>query len=170
VLFVDVLRPLPFPESAINRAIIKAIGYSPFVLDAKRNQEAWEKRFLQRRGAGARSDPNELIGRAVSRMVQLTRPGEEPSWQSSGLCARQWSRQSSTTAVNEKAGVDENPPEGLLIHTAGEVDGQWQIVDVWSPSQAAERFGPERLAPAIDSVMGGAPPGPPRPPSMSCIA
>ena len=51
VLFVDVLRPLPFPESAINRAIIKAIGYSPFVLDAKRNQEAWERRYLQRRYA-----------------------------------------------------------------------------------------------------------------------
>jgi beta-hydroxylase len=49
VLFVDVLRPLPFPESAINRAIVKAIGYSPFVLDAKRNQEAWERRFLERR-------------------------------------------------------------------------------------------------------------------------
>jgi ornithine lipid ester-linked acyl 2-hydroxylase len=48
VLFVDVLRPLPFPESLINRAIIKAIGYSPFVLDAKRNQEAWERRYLER--------------------------------------------------------------------------------------------------------------------------
>jgi ornithine lipid ester-linked acyl 2-hydroxylase len=48
VLFVDVLRPLPFPESAINRLIVRAIGFSPFVLDAKRNQEAWEKRFLQR--------------------------------------------------------------------------------------------------------------------------
>jgi beta-hydroxylase len=49
VLFVDMLRPLPFPESAINRAIIKAIGYSPFVLDAKRNQEAWEERYRARR-------------------------------------------------------------------------------------------------------------------------
>jgi ornithine lipid ester-linked acyl 2-hydroxylase len=52
VLFVDVLRPLPFPESAINRAIIKVIGFSPFVLDAKRNQQAWERRFLERRRAG----------------------------------------------------------------------------------------------------------------------
>ena len=51
VLFVDMLRPLPFPESLINRAIIKVIGYSPFVLDAKRNQEAWEQRFLERRAA-----------------------------------------------------------------------------------------------------------------------
>src|ERR1700680_3094287 len=45
VLFVDVLRPLPFPESAINRLIVKAIGLSPFVLDAKHNQEAWERRY-----------------------------------------------------------------------------------------------------------------------------
>jgi ornithine lipid ester-linked acyl 2-hydroxylase len=49
VLFVDVLRPLPSPWDQINRAIVKAIGWSPFVLDAKRNQEAWEKRFLEGR-------------------------------------------------------------------------------------------------------------------------
>ena len=49
VLFVDVLRPLPSPESAINSFIVKAIGWSPFVLDAKRNQEAWERRYLERR-------------------------------------------------------------------------------------------------------------------------
>jgi len=53
VLFVDVLRPLPFPESAINRLIVKVIGFSPFVLDAKHNQEAWEQRYLQRRSAQA---------------------------------------------------------------------------------------------------------------------
>jgi beta-hydroxylase len=47
VLFVDVIRPLPFPESLINRLIIKAIGYSPFVQDAKRNQEAWERRYRE---------------------------------------------------------------------------------------------------------------------------
>jgi beta-hydroxylase len=49
VLFVDVMRPLPFPDSAINRAILRAIGLSPFVLDAKRNQKAWERRYLERR-------------------------------------------------------------------------------------------------------------------------
>jgi beta-hydroxylase len=53
VLFVDVMRPLPFPDSAVNEGIVKAIGYSPFVLDAKRNQEAWERRFLERRGERA---------------------------------------------------------------------------------------------------------------------
>jgi ornithine lipid ester-linked acyl 2-hydroxylase len=50
VLFVDVLRPLPSPWDQINRLIVKAIGYSPFVLDAKRNQQAWERRFLAREG------------------------------------------------------------------------------------------------------------------------
>src|SRR5262249_21578453 len=49
VLFVDVLRPRPQPESPINKLIVKAIGLSPCVLDAKRNQEAWERRFLERR-------------------------------------------------------------------------------------------------------------------------
>jgi aspartyl/asparaginyl beta-hydroxylase (cupin superfamily) len=49
VLFVDVMRPLPFPESLINWLIVKAIGLSPFVLDAKRNQRAWERGFLERR-------------------------------------------------------------------------------------------------------------------------
>jgi ornithine lipid ester-linked acyl 2-hydroxylase len=49
VLFVDVLRPLPAPWSQINKAIVKAIGYSPFVLDARRNQQAWEQRYLERK-------------------------------------------------------------------------------------------------------------------------
>jgi beta-hydroxylase len=57
VLFVDVMRPLPFPESAINEGIVKAIGYSPFVLDAKRNQEAWEQRYLERRRERQGSEP-----------------------------------------------------------------------------------------------------------------
>src|ERR1700685_3089840 len=53
VLFVDVLRPLPFPESAINEGIVKAIGYSPFVLDAKSNQEDWGGRYR----AGSTAEP-----------------------------------------------------------------------------------------------------------------
>jgi hypothetical protein len=63
--------------------------------------------------------------------------------------------------VNAQAGVAENPPDGLIIHTAGEVDGQWQIVDVWESEEHARRFGDERLGPAIEAVMGATPPGPP---------
>lgn len=57
VLFVDVLRPLPFPESAINRLIVKAIGISPFIRDAKRNQEAWERRYSARRAGRPVQEP-----------------------------------------------------------------------------------------------------------------
>jgi hypothetical protein len=64
-------------------------------------------------------------------------------------------------AVNVKAEVNGNPPEGLLIHAAGEVDGQWQIIDVWESEEHARRFDEERLAPAIEAVVGAAPPGPP---------
>jgi aspartyl/asparaginyl beta-hydroxylase (cupin superfamily) len=45
VLFMDVLRPLRRPAADINRALIRGIGASPFVRDAKRRHEAWEKRF-----------------------------------------------------------------------------------------------------------------------------
>ena len=46
--------PPPLPRVGDQRGlIVKAIGYSPFVLDAKRNQEAWEQRYL--RAARARA-------------------------------------------------------------------------------------------------------------------
>src|SRR5260221_13721944 len=45
VLFVDVVRPLRQPVKAINLFVIKAIGYSPFIQDARRRHEEWERRF-----------------------------------------------------------------------------------------------------------------------------
>jgi beta-hydroxylase len=47
VLFMDVLRPLPYFVGLLNRMIIKAIAASPFIRDAKRNHEAWERRMSQ---------------------------------------------------------------------------------------------------------------------------
>jgi len=47
VLFMDVLRPLRFPMSVINRLIIKIIAASPFIRDAKKNHEAWEQKMAQ---------------------------------------------------------------------------------------------------------------------------
>ena len=45
VLFLDVLRPLKFPASLLNRIILQLIRLSPFIQDARRNQVAWEKRL-----------------------------------------------------------------------------------------------------------------------------
>jgi hypothetical protein len=63
--------------------------------------------------------------------------------------------------VNATMGVEQDPPEGLLMHCAGEVDGAFQIVDVWESEEAARRFDAERLGPAVAAVMGAAPPGEP---------
>jgi hypothetical protein len=64
-------------------------------------------------------------------------------------------------AVGEKLGLDGNPPAGLIVHTAGEVDGGWQVVDVWESEEDAERFETERLRPAIAEVAGEGDPGRP---------
>lgn len=45
VLFMDVLRPLPFPVCALNRLVIALIRWSPFVQDARRNQRDWERKL-----------------------------------------------------------------------------------------------------------------------------
>jgi aspartyl/asparaginyl beta-hydroxylase (cupin superfamily) len=47
VLFMDVLRPLPYFVGLLNRGIIKAIAASPFIRDAKKNHEVWERRMSQ---------------------------------------------------------------------------------------------------------------------------
>jgi hypothetical protein len=66
-------------------------------------------------------------------------------------------------AVNAKINIDQSPPEGLLMHSAGDLNGTWQIVDVWESEEHARRFDTERLAPAIREVTGMEnPPGSPQ--------
>lgn len=45
VLFVDVLRPLRPFAARINKALIWAIGRTPYIQDAETRHEAWESRF-----------------------------------------------------------------------------------------------------------------------------
>jgi hypothetical protein len=44
VLFLDVIRPLRRPAD-VNKALLRAIAWSPSLWDAKRRHEAWESRF-----------------------------------------------------------------------------------------------------------------------------
>ena len=60
-------------------------------------------------------------------------------------------------AVNDKLGVLGDPPEGLVMHAAGELDGQWQIVEAWQSEEHATRFDDARLTPAIEAVVGQTP-------------
>lgn len=45
ILFVDFVRPLPFPLSALNNFLIFLISISPFVQDAKKNQGKWDEKL-----------------------------------------------------------------------------------------------------------------------------
>ena len=56
--------------------------------------------------------------------------------------------------VANAVGVDGDPPAGLIVHAAGEVDGKWQSVDVWESEADYNRFREERLMPAVIQTMG----------------
>ena len=45
ILFMDVVRPTKPPVSYINHFLINLIRWSPFIRDAKRNQQEWNKRL-----------------------------------------------------------------------------------------------------------------------------
>ena len=46
-----------------------------------------------------------------------------------------------------------NPPHGLVLHTAGELQsGRVRIVDIWESEQAMQRFSHERLRPALEAA------------------
>jgi hypothetical protein len=55
------------------------------------------------------------------------------------------------------------PPEGLIFHWAGEVDGKWTVMDVWEAREAYDRFREERQFPAIREVSGMDPASGPQP-------
>jgi beta-hydroxylase len=47
ILFMDIIRPLVFPASLLNSAIINTIKHTGYIQDAKENQEKWEEKFEQ---------------------------------------------------------------------------------------------------------------------------
>ena len=65
--------------------------------------------------------------------------------------------------VNAEMGIASDPPDGLIFHWAGEVDGKWTITDIWESRAAHDRFLEARLFPAIQKVSGMDPAGGPQP-------
>ena len=49
-----------------------------------------------------------------------------------------------------------NPPDGLIIHTAGwdEQGAVFRIFEVWETQEDSERFRSERLQPALEEKLG----------------
>ena len=54
VLFVDFVRPLRAPARWLNAAVLWAIAFSPFIGDAKRRHNDWEKRFEEMKARARR--------------------------------------------------------------------------------------------------------------------
>ena len=57
-------------------------------------------------------------------------------------------------AVSNQMGIANKPPEGLIFHSAGELDGRFQVFNVWETAEHADRFVRERLRPAQVEVLG----------------
>ena len=58
--------------------------------------------------------------------------------------------------VSEHLGLDTNPPDGMIVHTAGwdEEGGVFRVLEVWETKEDSERFRRERLQPAFEEKLG----------------
>jgi hypothetical protein len=65
-------------------------------------------------------------------------------------------------SISEKLGLDDDPPAGLLVHSAGFTGkGQFRIANIWDSEQSWASFRDGRLAevvkPLLDSGEGNPP-------------
>ena len=51
--------------------------------------------------------------------------------------------------------------DGLLVHSAGPIDGGWGVIDFWESSEAFDRFAQDRLMPVIQQLGDRGFPSPP---------
>ena len=56
--------------------------------------------------------------------------------------------------VQRRMGLDENPPEGLIVHAAGFTGSKFRMLDIWESAELQERFKSERLMPTVREVVG----------------
>ena len=47
-----------------------------------------------------------------------------------------------------------SPPDGLIFHSAGELEGVFQVFNIWESREHFDRFREERLIPAMKEAMG----------------
>ena len=56
-------------------------------------------------------------------------------------------------AVGKEMDVHNDPPDGLIVHSAIERNGQVEVVDIWESEAHFRTFETQRLIPAIEKVM-----------------
>ena len=64
-------------------------------------------------------------------------------------------------AIQAEAGVESDPPEGLIFHAAGPIKDGWGILDFWESRAQFDSFLEGRIGPAIAALGDAAPPSPP---------
>jgi hypothetical protein len=57
-------------------------------------------------------------------------------------------------AVSERLQQQDEPPAGLLVHTAGFTGNRFRIFEVWESKDAFERFVQDRLMPIVNEAAG----------------
>jgi hypothetical protein len=61
--------------------------------------------------------------------------------------------------VNASSPLDR--ADGLLVHSAGPIDGGWGVIDFWESAEAFDRFTQDKLMPVIQQLGDRAFPNPP---------
>jgi len=45
-----------------------------------------------------------------------------------------------------------NPPDGLIFHSSGPIDGGWGVIDFWQSREQFDSFAQERIGPAMGAA------------------
>lgn len=64
-------------------------------------------------------------------------------------------------AVHSAMNIDEAPPDGLILHSAGPIDEGWGVIDFWESRDHFDRFAQSQLQPALGELGDQAFQGPP---------
>lgn len=64
-------------------------------------------------------------------------------------------------AVHSHMNIDSDPPEGLIFHSAGPIDGGWGVLDFWESRAAFDSFASARLGRGNQELGDRGMPGPP---------
>jgi hypothetical protein len=64
-------------------------------------------------------------------------------------------------AMHGHMAIDTNPPQGMIFHSAGPIEGGWGVIDFWESREAFDSFTQSQLAPAAQELGDRAFPAPP---------
>ena len=57
--------------------------------------------------------------------------------------------------------IESDPPEGMIFHMAGPIEGGWGVIDAWESREAFDNFVASRLMPRLQSLGDEGFPSPP---------